>query len=68
MRKRRTAGRRPKLIAADIARIDRWWNVRIGTGRVRKLPVSAMKRILRVSYNTLYDAANRRGAYARVPR
>jgi hypothetical protein len=57
-----------KLTATDISRIDRWWNVRIGTGRVRKLPVSAMRRILRVSYNTLYDAANRRNAYARVPR
>jgi hypothetical protein len=57
-----------KLKPADIQRIDRWWNVRKGTGRVRKVSVTVMTRLLKVSYNTVYDAANRRNAYSQVPR
>jgi hypothetical protein len=64
---RRPNGRRPKLSEGDVAWIDARWNVRRGA-RVRKLPISAMSRILKVSPGTIADAALRRNAYAEVPR
>jgi hypothetical protein len=57
------AGRKPKLTAADLQRIDRLRKRRCGP-----LPVSALKRLFRVSHNTLLDAIHRRGAYTECAR
>jgi hypothetical protein len=51
------AGRRPKLTYRSLRRIDAWF-------AERPWSVAVMARILRVSTRTVYDAANRRRAYA----
>ena len=55
------SGRPPKLSYPSLRRIDRWF-------AERKIPVSTMRRILKVSADTIYDAANRRNAYRGCPR
>lgn len=50
-------GRHPKLSYAGLRRIDAWY-------RDRKWSATVMARVLKISSNTLYDAALRRRAYA----
>lgn len=64
---KRPGGRPPKLTYTMLHRIDTWFADR-KRFKYRKLPISAMCRILQVSRNTIYDAAMRRNAYRGCPR
>jgi hypothetical protein len=57
------AGRPPKLTYPALRQIDSWMERKAGCRRLRRVAVRLICRRLGVSADTVYDAANRRGAY-----
>jgi predicted DNA-binding transcriptional regulator AlpA len=62
------SGRRPELKPESIRKIDEWMKPRPGQNHRRVVLTKEICARLKISPNTLYDAAHRRGGYRRFPR